>query len=441
MLHLSGVAHCLRDITSSLISSGKFRVIQLGAAIKHDDMRPVKVHDDVIIIPTEGFGTIEQLHAVCVQNHIDLILFQSDPRFYNWLLCRDNEVRRNIPMIWYNIWDNNYYPVFNNWIFNSVDYNIPISQLTDDLIRTIAPKANVTYMPHCVNTNIFKPLSAADRIDFRTKHLPFTKDKFFVFWNNRNGRRKNGGTLIVAFRRFLDKIGHDKAVLLMKTDPVDHVGFNLPEIISGFGLEGKVYINSEKFDEPTLASIYSSADCVMNIANAEGFSMSTVESKACGTPVICAWTGGMREQICNNIDNPTEFYGIPVFPGSSTIIGSPELPWILEDQVSEQGVVDALMEMYELGDEKRLEWGKEGREHVLRDFNWDNFNAFWPAMFEAIHNEHGSWPNKHHVKFRFENLNPDIKKYESTKEPIDLPPSYSINKEHWIKFKDSKWTK
>ena len=44
------------------------------------------------------------------------------------------------------------------------------------------------------------------------------KGKFVCFWNNRNARRKQSGTLIFWWKQFLDKVGHDKATLLMHTD-------------------------------------------------------------------------------------------------------------------------------------------------------------------------------------------------------------------------------
>jgi hypothetical protein len=34
------------------------------------------------------------------------------------------------------------------------------------------------------------------------------------FWNNRNARRKQSGSLLYWFKEFLDEVGHDKA----KTD-------------------------------------------------------------------------------------------------------------------------------------------------------------------------------------------------------------------------------
>ncbi len=437
-LHLSGVAHCLRDITKALINTGKFRVIHLGAAIRHEDPRPIKLHDDWIVIPVEGFGNIDIVNQICRENKIDLILFQSDPRFYDWFLVRDNEIRKNIPTIWYSVWDNYPYPVFNSHIWNSVDYVMAISRLTEDLVKTVCPTTNVHYIPHCVNTTIFKPLSDEEKKSFRVNRMPFLQDRFMVFWNNRNGRRKNGGMLLSAFRKFAEKVGKENVFLFMKTDPVDPVGFNLPEIVKGYELESCVLLNQDKLDEPTLAAIYNAADVTINISNAEGFGMGTLESLACGTPIIATWTGGMREQLCDEIDDPKEFYGIPLFPATTTLIGSPELPWINEDQVSENDVVDALVEMYNLTAKQRDEWGWKGRYHVEKNMNWNDFNHFWPRFFKDIHEKHGSWPNKKHVKWRFSDETWK-QRFESTKKPTDQPSSTLINKLHYQEFlKNSK---
>jgi len=437
-LHVSGVAHCLRDISHSLINSGKYRIIHLGAAIKHEDMRPFKLMDDWFVIPVEGFGTIDQITQICKENKVDLIFFQSDPRFYAWLLVRDNEIRRNIPMIWYSVWDNYPYPVFNSWVWNSVDYTVAISKLTEDLVKVTCPKSNVIYMPHCVNSEIFKPLPEEDCASFKKTKMPLFEDKFLVFWNNRNGRRKNGGMLISAFAKFVNKIGKNKAHLLMKTDPVDGVGFHLPEIINGFEMKDHISILSERLNEDDLAKIYNVVDATINISNAEGFGMATLESLSCGTPIIATWTGGMREQLADDIDNPKEFYGIPLFPATKTLIGSPELPWINEDQVSEDDVVNALFEMYSLTKEQRKEWGRAGTAHVNKNMNWHYFNHFWPTFFETVTTNFGSWPNKNFKKWRSEDLT-WAPRFESTKKPMETPPSANINSEFYQEFlKNSK---
>lgn len=434
--HLSGVAHCLKDIGNALLKTGKFRIISLGAAIQHLDYRPVKIKDDWVIIPVEGFGNIDQVKAIIRDNNVQMILFQSDPRFYDWLLTRDNEIRPEVPMIWYTVWDNYPYPLYNDWVWHSVDVAVAISKLTEDLISVVSPKTELHYQPHCIDQQTFKKISDNEIQQFIKDHVPEVKDKFVVFWNNRNGRRKNGASLIVWFKTFLDKIGHDKAVLLMHTDPIDPQGFNLPELIHGFGLQNKVLINPHKVEENVLAKFYNLADCTINISHSEGFGMGTLESLSCGTPIIANWTGGMREQLCDIINNPSEWYGIPVFPVAKTIVGSPELPWIYEDQVNEEGVVQALLEMYSLTKEERKQWGLKGIEHINKNFNFNNFEKFWSELLLKVHKERGDHPNKSYIKWTGEEFECK-QKFESTKLPTELPPSAHINRLHFEKFMNS----
>ena len=112
------------------------------------------------------------------------------------------------------------------------------------------------------------------------------EDKFVIFWNNRNARRKQSGSLIFWFKEFLDKVGHDKATLIMHTDVKDPHGQDLEAIIHGLGLtNGEVIFSVNKYPPDVIAKLYNIADCTINISDAEGFGLATFESLACETPI------------------------------------------------------------------------------------------------------------------------------------------------------------
>ena len=52
----------------------------------------------------------------------------------------ENEIRANIPMIYYHVWDNYPYPKFNKPYYDSNDAVIAISKVTHDIVKTVSPE-------------------------------------------------------------------------------------------------------------------------------------------------------------------------------------------------------------------------------------------------------------------------------------------------------------
>ena len=197
------------------------------------------------------------------------------------------------PMVYYHVWDN--YPLsyvstaLHIWQTNHIAC---ISKLTHDIVETVAPEVQSSYLPHAVDGDVFKIHPPAEVKKWRIEKG--LDDKFVCFWNNRNARRKQSGTLIFWFKDFLDRVGHDKACLIMHTDVKDMHGQDLEAIIHSLGLtDGQVLFSRQKVSPQDLSNIYNMADLTINIADAEGFGLGTLESLSCGTPNSCnydRWT-------------------------------------------------------------------------------------------------------------------------------------------------------
>ncbi len=199
------------------------------------------------------------------------------------------------------------------------------------------------------------------------------------------------GSLIYWFKKFCDKVGHDKAVLIMHTDPNDPYGQPLEHLISHFGLhEGQIRLSREKVDLGQLAKMYNMADCTINISDAEGFGLATLESLSCGTPIIATMTGGLQEQVTDG----KEYFGIGLEPVSKTLIGSQQVPYIFEDKVSEEQVVSAMEKMYNMSKEERNALGNAGRQHVINNYSFEKYQSGWVEILDEVHKKHGSWENR-----------------------------------------------
>lgn len=135
---------------------------------------------------------------------------------------------------------------------------------------------------------------------------------------------------------------------------------------------------------------YNLADVTVNISDAEGFGLATLESLSCGTPIIATMTGGLQEQVVGS----EGMNGIGLYPSSKSIIGSQQVPYIYEDRISKNAFIGALNQMYDGGVEFRKELGENGRKHVLDNYNFETFNKRWVNLMLKIHEEEGSWETR-----------------------------------------------
>jgi glycosyltransferase involved in cell wall biosynthesis len=391
----SGVGTQTKYMIEGMLKTGKYQFVSFGGAISHPDYSAQKTEkwdEDWIIWPVDGYGNPDQVRAMVGQQKPDILWFMTDPRFYGWLWQIENEIRPQVPMVYYHVWDNYPYPHFNKPYYDSNDHIACISKLTYDIVQTVSPEVDSSYIPHAVDTDIFYKFDEEQTAKFKRDRFGSDGDeKFYFFWNNRNARRKQSGSLIFWFKAFLDKVGHDKAVLILHTDPKDENGQDLEAIISHLDLiSGEVLFSREKIDAHNLAMIYNTIDCTINISDAEGFGLATLESLACETPIIVNLTGGMQDQIT---DGETIF-GVGIEPTSKAIIGSQNVPYIYEDRLSEESVVNAMLEMYNKSKEERDTIGELARKYVMKQFNFDDYMERWDKLLTEVHEEKGSWSTR-----------------------------------------------
>ena len=390
----SGVGTQTRYFVEALMKTGRYKFICLGGAIKHRDYTPVKLKefgDDLVIFPIDGYGTQDIIRSAIRENRVDVVWFMTDPRFWGWLWAIDNEVRVHAPMVYHHVWDNKPYPMYNRSNYLSNDSIVCISKVTHDIVQNVAPEVDSVYLPHAVNEDVFKKLPKDEVKTFRDGTLPGATEKVVFFWNNRNARRKQSGTLIFWFKEFLDKVGHDKAMLLMHTDPKDPNGQDLNVILKQLSLEdGQVMFSTAKLPMENISMMYNMADCTINISDAEGFGLGTLESLSCGTPIIVNMTGGLQEQVTDG----ENWFGIGIEPSSKSIIGSQSVPYIYEDRVSKEDFINALTKMYKMSETEREELGELGMKHVRDNYNFSNFCDKWVETIDAIVEKHGSWETR-----------------------------------------------
>lgn len=400
----SGVGTQTKYMIEALLKTGRYQFICLGGAVKHVDYRPQKVepwNEDWIIYPVDGYGTHDMIRSILQKEKPDALWFMTDPRFYGWLWEIENEIRQHIPMIYYHVWDNFPAPQFNANFYKSTDEVVCISKVTHQVVQAVAPEVSSQYLPHAVNSNIFHKYKTAEKkeiikqlrhriaMESTVNHKNLNKKIFF--WNNRNARRKQSGTLVWWFKEFLDEVGHDKATLLMHTDPKDHHGQDLPHIIEHTGADdGQILISSQKVSPEELANLYNVADYTINISDAEGFGLSTLESLSCGTPIIVNMTGGLQEQVTDG----ENWFGWGIQPSSKAVIGSLTVPYIYEDRISQDDFNKILKKSLRTSKKSYKNMATLGMQHVRDNYNFDVYEKSWVEAMDAILERHGSWETR-----------------------------------------------
>ena len=398
----SGVGTQTKYIIEALLKSGEFDVVSLGGAIKHPEHKPQITEEwgeRWKIFPVDGYGTQDIVRSIIRNERPDILYFMTDPRFYGWLWEIEAEIRSLIPMVYYHVWDNYPFPRYNQASYESNDFIASISKVTSDIVQNVAPDVNELYVPHAVNSDFFKPLPEEQVAQFRAafdeKHN--SEGKFLFFWNNRNARRKQSGSLIFWFKEFLDQVGHDKATLIMHTEPKDGYGQDLNAIVKELEIaDGQILFSTQKVPMDQLSMLYNFVDCTINISDAEGFGLATLESLSCGTPIIVNMTGGLQEQVTDG----SAWFGLGLEPDSKAVIGSQEVPYIYEDRLNGKKVVSALRTMYGMSKEDREIYGRTGREHVVKNYSFKVFEKTWVDLMHRIHEEEGSWETRKHSNYR-----------------------------------------
>jgi len=398
----SGIGTMAKEIV--LNTAHHFNWVNLGAAIKHPEAgkafdlstqinQSIGITDsDVKVFPNDGYGNDQIIRQLIDQQKPDAILHFTDPRYWTWLYRMEKEIRTKIPLIFYTIWDDLPYPMYNRDFYRSDDMLLCISKQTKNLVENVLkdyPKEDgqIQYIPHGIDEKKFFPVINDLEFEvFKEKFFDNEEYEFVVFWNNRNIRRKNPGDVVTAWKIFTDQLPKEKAercLLVLHTDKVDGNGTDIPAVIETVCNPevNKIKFTNGKCDEKQLNYYYNLADAQFMMTDNEGWGLSLTEGLMAGNMIIAPVQGGMQDQMRFEdengdwIDFTTEFptnsngrykkhgeWAIPMWPKTRSLKGSPQTPYIYATQVDIEDAGLALLKCYNLGKKEISRRGLKGRE-------------------------------------------------------------------------------
>ena len=442
----SGVATIAKEIVCG--TAHHFNWVQMAGAINHPEKGKILdlsqstnnemgIKDSsVFIYPTDGYGNTSMLREVMKLEKPDAIMLFTDPRYFTYIFNMEQEIRKTIPIVYLNIWDDYPAPMYNKPYYEACDLLMGISKQTVNINKIVLKDCKkdrvFRYLPHGKDPNKYFPLTEETKEfkSFKKQLFDGDEPEFVVLFNSRNIRRKQIPDTIMAFRAFLDSLPEEKAKkcrLILKTEMITDAGTDLDKVreyILGEKYPDTCIILENKFSETQLNYLYNIADIQILLTSNEGWGLTITEAMLAGTPYIANVTGGMQDQMrfvdnegkwfepCSDI--PSNHKGtykehgewvFPVYPSSRSIQGSPATPYIFDDRCRWEDACDRIKEVYALSSEERKSRGLKGREWALSDeagFTSDHqsnrvmeafnelFNTFKPReKYELINvNEH-----------------------------------------------------
>ena len=456
----SGVATVAKEMV--LHTAQHFNWVQLAGAIKHPDKG--KVFDlstdtnnvsglgdaSVKLYPVDGYGNPDLLREIIKMEKPDAIFIITDPRYFTWLFQIENEIRKKMPIIYLNIWDDYPAPLYNKAYYESCDALLAISKQTKNINEIVlgdkAKDKVIKYVPHGLNSDLYFPIDKnSEEITKIKKNIFGDKEiDFLMFFNSRNIRRKQIPDTMMAFRMFLDTLPQEKAdkcSFLLHTEVISEHGTDLEavrELLFGEKYPNAVYFSTNKVSAQELNLLYNLSDVQILLTSNEGWGLTLTEAMLTGTPFIANVTGGMQDQmrfeydvdegpgvkkgewIDFDNDFPSNHLGtykkhggwaFPVFPTNRSLQGSPQTPYIWDDRCTAEDAMAQIKKVYNMSPEERDEAGKKGREWALSDEAGFTSIKMSNRVIEAVDELFDTWEPRE--KFELINTDIDIKKTQT----------------------------
>ena len=406
----SGVATVAREIV--IHTCQHFNWVNIGGSINHPEVgkrldlsqstNETKGITDssVIIYPANEYGGPDMLRQLIQIEKPDAIMLVTDPRYFVWLFSMENEIRKNIPITYLNIWDDYPAPHYNKAFYESCDLLMGISKQTVNINKLVlgdkAKDKIIRYVPHGLSEKIYFPISQNHEqypqfTEFKNNLFGGKEFDFVLFFNSRNIRRKQIPDTMLAYKYFIDKLPIEKAkkcALVLHTELVSDHGTDLKAIEELFLSEDQynVIFTNKTMNSTEMNFLYNSSDAQILLTSNEGWGLSLTEAILVGNPIIANVTGGMQDQMKFEDEEGNWFtpsseipsnntgkykkcgeWAFPVFPNNRSIQGSPQTPYIWDDRCRPEDAAEQILAVYSLDKKERKAKGLKGREWALNE--------------------------------------------------------------------------
>jgi len=449
----SGISTMAREIVVG--TAHHYNWVNIGGAIHHPDQgKRFDLNGDtnkhagitdasVYLYPINGYGDPMFLKQMIQLEKPDALMMFTDPRYWVWLFQMEHEIRKTIPIIYLNIWDDLPYPMYNKSFYESCDTLLAISKQTENINRAVlGPELSaekvIKYVPHGINEKMFFPITSEHPEylalqDFKKALYSGKEYDFTMLYNARNIRRKSVPDLMLAWKIFMDGLSEDKkskCAFILHTQVVDENGTDLQAVKDMlFGNEEyNIIFDQNKYPSNIMNLLYNATDVTALISSNEGWGLSLTEAMMCGKPIIATVTGGMQDQLRFEDENGewikfTEEFGsnhrgkykkhgswaFPVFPSNHSLVGSVPTPYIFDDRAEPHDIASQIEKAYT----HKMEYpdlfqkaGEDAHKWVTSDESMMTATNMCKNVIDGIDETFAKWQPRH----RFELIQVETRK-------------------------------
>lgn len=234
-----------------------------------------------------------------------------------------------------------------------------------------------TYIPHTVNTEIFKPLNNPER----KQKAGLPPDCYLVGMvaaNKDNPPRKSFQEVLDAFKMFLEK--EPKALLYIHSNPEFPGGFNFKQYAEFIGIGNKLlipdwYQTNFNTDKAKMNLIYNTFDVLVAPSISEGFGIPIIEAQAAGVPAVVNDFTSMPELI---IEGETGFktkLAYKRFSPQGSYLGIPDV----------NSIYECLIKVRQADRDKM---GKAARKWIIENYDTRTvFKEKWIPFLDRLESE------------------------------------------------------
>lgn len=200
-------------------------------------------------------------------------------------------------------------------VLKASDHMVAMSQYGYNQLSKFFDRKDITFIPHFVDTKVFRPIDKEEAWKIIEEHFNFTKEKiekikerdpFIVNFVGENlSERKDIPRLMRAFKKFLNMVSvrhpkyKDRVFLQLRTNVVPSSGtsFDIYLLVKKLGLDNNVIVIANKVPKHVLNALYNVSTVYASASRGEGFGIPIIESMATGKPAILPDNSAHREHI------------------------------------------------------------------------------------------------------------------------------------------------